>query len=180
VDVAIVAVTAAQKEFAWWRTTDSYNARDAGMADILQRMWALRAPDAKVAVFAHNVHLLRDTEAIDSTDVRWKGMGAWLDEALGDDYVVLAQLCSETTYNWFGKHLHTVTASADSYEAAIESLSDRDALVVDVRAAAEAGVLPEGPIEFGSPDVGVARPVDHMNAAFWVKSSPEMEVWDDF
>lgn len=75
---------------------DSFNARDRGMATVLQRMRKLLVGSQKTAVWAHNFHLAKWTELYGP----WQMMGAHLDRELGHRYASVALAASSVTVEW--------------------------------------------------------------------------------
>lgn len=83
---------------------ESYEARDLGMADGVDVMRAVHAPGKRVALVAHNDHIMRarDELVINAGDYEWKSMGSWLGERLGDAYAPVGLFARRVEYNWDG------------------------------------------------------------------------------
>ena len=75
----------------------SYAARDRGMAFVAAAIRKIRFPHARVALWGHNGHVIKNGP---SADNGLTTMGTFLDEAFGRRYVSLALAAFETYFEW--------------------------------------------------------------------------------
>lgn len=86
-------------EFGLENTPRSVQARDRAMAFALRRMHRMRCPEARTAVWAHNMHLNRANDRIDAKNGA-RSMGTFLADELGDAYRALGLIGRDVRTNW--------------------------------------------------------------------------------
>lgn len=75
----------------------SFTARDQGMAAAFRAIRSLRAPGAKTALWAHNLHIGKGRDPVTGAP---RMMGGYLKQALGRTYVSLALIAHEISIDW--------------------------------------------------------------------------------
>ncbi|MCA1660642.1 MAG: protein-L-isoaspartate(D-aspartate) O-methyltransferase [Novosphingobium sp.] len=98
-------VASAEKYYRvmYYGGAESWNLRDAHMAETLERLLEARGPQAKALVWAHNSHI-GDARATDMGAVRGEhNIGQLIREKLGDEVALVG----------FGTHTGTVSAASD-------------------------------------------------------------------
>ncbi len=88
----------------------SFSVRDDGWAAHVQALRALRAPNAKTVIWAHNYHLLKRPFAATALEgmappeiSKLRTLGAGLNEAFGGQYAAFALVAHSETFNDDGK-----------------------------------------------------------------------------
>jgi erythromycin esterase-like protein len=119
----------------------SYELRDAGNAYVIQELRELMFPGARVAVWAHKVHIAADSEAMHvseyapnsvATPTGWKSMGTRLEEQLGADYVAIGISAYRVQVSWGGDYDLPVPVASESIERLLHTLG-HERLLVDLR-----------------------------------------------
>ena len=83
-------------------TVASLEARDRGMATSLRELARLRAPDARVAVWAHNTHLAQQQDRVRGYYGGARSMGTFLRAELAGAYVAIALAGYHVSLDWPG------------------------------------------------------------------------------
>jgi erythromycin esterase-like protein len=176
--VHVVTVQSVQEQMFY---DDNYfrrnEARDRGMAYVATAIPAIRFPSAKVALWAHNGHIMNDAE---ESSYGITNMGSHLEEELGRLYATVGLTSYEFNLEW--ANLGLCGAYYFDNEEAAELLlyqTGEQALLVDF--------TPSGGEEsiFG-PDtqytVGglMMTPADQFDALIYMESSPAMTPLHDF
>jgi erythromycin esterase len=118
----------------------TFQARDKGMADVLLALRSLEFPEAKVIVWGHDWHIAYATHEISEPAVPMapipvgihaaKGMGVFLREVLGTDYLAIGMHAYQLNVNWPGLRIGDLPPhSAESLEGQLHSLGYGTALV---------------------------------------------------
>lgn len=179
--VAVTAISFAHDEYTLGiQDVGSWDARDEGMFEVFQALWALRAPASRVVIFAHNAHIVADGESIQGSvyPAGWKDMGSHLRDALGDSYAPFGFVAHEVRYNWPGYDTVTSTARGSSVETRLQS-TEAPLLLVDLEAAtADGSTLAAGDAApLGHPGTGTMAPEAHYRGLLYQDASPEMVFW---
>ncbi len=104
----------------------SFESRDAGMAYIAQEIRALRFPDAKTALWAHNAHVAAGGKYLPET----LDMGFFLREDLGRRYEAIGLVALESAIDWPGVGCGVAQVALDfSLEALLASYNEPYLLV---------------------------------------------------
>ncbi|TNF24869.1 MAG: erythromycin esterase family protein [Deltaproteobacteria bacterium] len=119
---------------------------EAGMAEVLRRLWELRYPGKRVAVWAHNWHIATHTEegwAVGFGNGA-RSMGSLLAEDLGSDYVsiALAGYWAADIANGGSRDGYASPPSGDDDVEALLGPLGHDALLVDLHDPGAATVIP--------------------------------------
>jgi len=75
----------------------SFAARDRGMAYVAAAIRTLRFPNKRVALWAHNAHIMRNGPG---TNLHLNSMGTFLDQAFGRRYASVALTAYDTFLEW--------------------------------------------------------------------------------
>jgi len=158
----------------------SYAARDEGMADVFLRMWELRAPGERVALWAHNWHIAAHTEAMVSSSVPAANMGGHLDDVLGDAYAPIGLLAYDVSINWPGVMTGALNppATDDNVATLLHELG-HEYLLVDLAfpGADEPFLIPGEAYRIGTAQSGADTlvPAEHYRGLFYLDESHAME-----
>lgn len=148
-------------------------ARDRAMADAFELQRQRLLGSSKAALWAHNVHLIRDGRDIG----QWQGMGHHLASRWGDQYRIVGLYASEIHVDWWTNACGgpVLVPPADSLEERLER-SGEAYLMVDVsRLASDHPLLPGcTQMRFGT-STRSAVPSDHMDLAVYLQHSEAME-----
>ncbi|MCB9759063.1 MAG: erythromycin esterase family protein [Alphaproteobacteria bacterium] len=180
--IAVTAIGAAHGEMTQLYDPGpaGWDARDQGMFEVFQALRALRAPEDKVIIFAHNAHIVAAGEQIAPYvyPQGWVDMGSHLATALGDDYAPIGFVADEVVYNWPGQGTNTSRARQNSAEAALTEVG-ASPLLIDLAAASADGsfLAPDTAYGFGHPGTGTLVPAAHFRGLLFLDSSPEMAFW---
>jgi len=159
---------------------ESFEARDIGMARVLEQLRALHFPGKKTVLWAHNIHVVKRHETVADS---WVGgpivtQGTQLDRDLGPGrYRTLALIGWDVFLNRPGQrgHVNPVPTEA-SLEARLHELG-RGALFVDLHHPNVGEVVPAGrAFELGAPGVEVHVPADNYDGILFLDASPMAEV----
>ncbi|HYO16984.1 MAG TPA: erythromycin esterase family protein [Thermoanaerobaculia bacterium] len=165
----------AWQEMLFFLPTDflrSYNARERGMAYVAQAIRNLRFPNARVALWGHNGHIMYDAVPYVGTP----GMGNYLSEALGSRYVAVALTASEVYADWVpAGRCGLVDLSVPSAVAVEDVLRGfgEGALLVDLDPRGSHPSLLEPGAVYGLAD-GAFVPAEQFDALLYLKASPAM------
>jgi erythromycin esterase len=157
----------------------SYAARDVGMADVFLRMWDLRAPGERVALWAHNWHIAAHTENMVASSVPATNMGGFLDDTLGDAYAPIGLLAYDISINWPGVMTGALNppATDDNVAAMLHDLG-HEYLLVDLEfpGTDEPFLIPGEPYRIGTAQSGADTliPAEHYRGLFYLDDSPAM------
>lgn len=89
----------------FYATTDlrkSFEARDETMADGVALMRDLRAKGERIALVAHNEHVMRARDFLVTQQYDWKSMGSWLAGRWGDKYAPIGLFARQVAFDWDG------------------------------------------------------------------------------
>jgi erythromycin esterase len=111
------------------QTDDMYAARDAGMADTLLALRELEFPNARVMIWAHNLHLAIDQFTTKPAFSTAPMMGTHLSERLGADYVPIALIGYDVKINWPGYPQAGLPSASTSLEVMLHGLGGEYAFV---------------------------------------------------
>lgn len=153
-----------------------FEARDEGMAYVLLALVELYHPEQKVAVWAHNGHLMMRFD-------EWAGflmMGVLLREQLGDAYAPIGLVGYSVSLNWPGVYVgeYPPPTGDDTIEVMLHHLC-REALLVDL-------AFPDAAAPFFTPGetYGITEtlagtypgvPADQFRALVFLDESPPMD-----
>lgn len=168
----------------------SYLDRDQAMADIFMALRALKFPDARTVLWAHNYHLANKVEAATGLRVYGvKGMGSFLKEQLGESYQPFALTGYSVDLDWYmGPKVArceylSPPAAADSLETPLHALKQAALLVdLDAQNATKPLLDPNGTYSLGSIDTNILVdmvPHEQYRGLVYVDSSPPMNsvIW---
>jgi erythromycin esterase-like protein len=165
----------AWQEMLFFLRTDflrSYNARERGMAYVAQAIRDLRFPNARVALWGHNGHVMHDSVPYVGT----AGMGNYLSESLGSRYVAVALTASEVYADWVpaGRcgRVNLSVPGALAVEDVLRGLGER-ALLVDLDPRGSHPSFLEPGAVYGLAD-GAFVPSEGFDALLYLESSPAM------
>ncbi len=155
----------------------AHDARDLGMADVLMRLRALRAPGGKTVIWAHNRHITtRGAELVPGAgDLAWHSTGSVLAERLGARYAAIGLVAKNVSLNWDGRGVTTQPTrdGDDDVEKPLSKLS-QPYLLLDL---ADNAVLAPGLSyelgEFG----GTGVPAAHYRALVYLETSPAQKAF---
>jgi erythromycin esterase-like protein len=177
VHVALTSLRAFQAEIYYYVSDPvrSYEVRDAAAADTFLTLRALLAPGLRVALFAHNWHIERNST--DDTNWSFESTGTHLAHALGDGYAPIGLFAANVFWNWPDAEIdrgEAHPASLNSIESVLDAY-ERDYLLVDLEVAtAEGGVFdPDRRYEMGHDEIATARPLSHYRGIFFLHESEE-------
>jgi erythromycin esterase len=181
--IALVGLRSWQKE-RFYLSSDalaSYQARDDGMAYIFSAMRALRFPKEKVAIWAHNEHIMTRRQDVRSAPpVGWKAMGSLLRERIGDDYQAVGLIGYDVEINWPGVGCGPLRHPSElSVEGRLHALGE-PYLLVDLAFPGAAEPFLEPKLSYGLGTVTGARmvPAEQFRALLYLDHSPRMESTD--
>ena len=101
--IAVTGVESWQQQtylFSNGRDGDGFEARDRGMAYVLEEIRRLRHPNTKTIVWAHNTHIAEDLPNADTAYGSVWGMGTLLKARLGGAYYAIALIGYDVEINW--------------------------------------------------------------------------------
>jgi erythromycin esterase-like protein len=145
-------------------------ARDRGMAYVAQAIRALRFPQARVALWAHNGHLAKKADATSYAAVQ---MGTLLAGDLGSDYVSIGLAAYETLIDWAAFHAcgpASIQIGESSIEHKLHDLGLGAGVLADLTARPR--FFPRGAVY----TLASARmvPAEQFNAILYLEVSPKM------
>ena len=167
----LVGLQSWEDQAYYWNTDQArgFAARDAGMAYALRAIRDLRHPGARTAVWAHNVHLAKNSRE----GYRYESMGTYLDRALGPAYAVIGLVSLETSIDWNQVGCGRVDGFSTSSVEALLSGFGHDHLLVDLD-------FPGGKPPFLQPGKRYLLtetrvvPARHYDALLYLETSPKM------
>jgi len=183
--LALVCFLAWQGEAYLWThdTVKSFEARDAGMADVFQRLRDLDYPNAKIVMWAHNVHLEYASPEATGPQLQYvtpwvEGaqyyigatlMGTRLAQAIGPSYVAIGLTANQIAIDWpgLGCSVWSSGGAVGSVEAELHRLG-KGALFVDL---AVMSPLFKTDQAYGFADVYLA-PAHQFRALVYLDNSP--------
>ncbi|HEX9945841.1 MAG TPA: erythromycin esterase family protein [Thermoanaerobaculia bacterium] len=150
-----------------------YTARDRGMAYVAQAIRDLRFPHARVALWAHNGHIIHDAVPYVGTPA----MGNFLSAELDGHYVTVALTASEVYVDWVpagrcGLQTHLSVPGAVAVEDVLRGLG-QGALLVDLNPRGSHPALLEPGAVYGLAD-GTLVPAEGFDALLYLETSPAM------
>jgi erythromycin esterase-like protein len=177
--IALTSYEAWQHESMIGGYAKSFEARDIGMAKVVQQLRDLHFPGKKALVWAHNIHVVKSHETVQES---WVGgpivtQGTQLDRDLGPGrYRTLALIGLDVWLDRPGQHGQVVpTPSPASLEERLNELGKR-ALFVDLRDPGVSQVVPPGQLfELGAPGVEVHAPAANYDGLIYLEHSPMIE-----
>jgi erythromycin esterase-like protein len=141
--------------------------RDRGMAYVFQKIWELRHPDERVAIWAHNGHIDSGTPMT---------MGNFIVEVLGDEYNPIALVGYEVSTNWEGLGVQV------QYPPDLENVSEvmlhdhgYEYLLVDLTSQGGDDPLFVPGTEYHVGGAGWIVPADHFGALVFLDKSEAMD-----
>ena len=173
VQAAARSVRAIQLELRDPFSVEGYDARDAGMADLVALFHAERLNGRPTVLWAHNAHLRANSDDAEVQPSGWVTMGTHLGDTFGDAYAPVALVAKRVDYDWNGSGVQTVRAGADSLEGALGDLGP-DLLLVDARTAD----LTQATTHYGAPDTATGVPADGFRGFMWLRESETFEVFE--
>lgn len=165
----------AWQEMLFFLPTDflrSFAARERGMAYVFQAMRELRFPHERVAIWAHNGHIMHDAVPYVGTI----GLGNLLSEALGPHYGAVAITASEVYADWVpAGRCGLVELSVPGEVALEDELRDlgQGALIVDLRPPGGHPTFLEPGAVYSLAD-GTLVPAEGFDALLYLETSPAM------
>jgi erythromycin esterase len=150
----------------------SYEARDIAMHRIFARLRDLYFPGQRVAIWAHNYHLLANHQEVIGDDMAGVAtFGGELRKEVGDDYQAIGLIGYRVEINWPGVGEGPIDLPSPlSVEAKLDQL-DRPFLIVD----------PQSPwlgadrvYPLGGPGAGKMVPAQQFRALVFLAHSPAM------
>ncbi len=174
--IALTSYEAWQHESMISDYAKSFEARDIGMAKVVQKLRDLHFPGKKALVWAHNIHVVKNHETVQES---WVGgpivtQGTQLDRDLGPGrYRTLALIGLDVWLDRPGQKGQVVpTPSPASLEERLDELGKR-ALFVDLRDPAVSQVVPPGRLfELGAPGVEIHAPAANYDGLVYLEHSP--------
>lgn len=158
-------------EFFFFKTNQrkSYEWRDEGMADGFDVMRSLRAPGKRVAIIAHNEHIMRKRDVVVSRSYQWKSMGSFLGERHGDKYAPVGLFAQKVSINWDGSGVEEMPVRDldGDLEKSLHALG-LPAFFLDL---ADNAVL-EKAKSYALTDNVEGVPLDHYRALVFLEASP--------
>jgi erythromycin esterase len=150
----------------------SFEARDEGMADAFEVLRSLRAPNQRVAIIAHNDHIMRKRDLVKAPGYEWKSMGTWLGDRLGAKYAPVGLFAYRVELNWDGSKVERLPErkGSDDLEKPLHDLG-MPALVVDL---ADNAIL-DPKRTYAITDLERGVPSDHFRALLFLEHSPPFE-----
>jgi erythromycin esterase-like protein len=154
---------------------ESWNLRDAHMAETLEHLLAARGPNAKALVWAHNSHI-GDARATDMGAVRGEhNIGQLVREKLGEEVALIG----------FGTHTGTVSAATDwDGEREVKRVlpSRRDSYERVCHDASAAGAGPRFLLDLAASDPALRRRLAEplLERYIGVIYRPETERWSHY
>lgn len=178
--IALTSYEAWQHESMISDYAKSFEARDIGMAKVVQQLRDLHFPGKKAVVWAHNIHVVKNHETVQES---WVGgpivtQGTQLDRDLGPGrYRTLALVGLNVALDRPGQTGPAVPSpSPASLEERLHELG-KPALFVDFRAPGASEVVPPGrAFEVGAPGVEVHAPAANYDGLVYLKRSPMAEL----
>jgi erythromycin esterase len=157
----------------------SFQARDDGMGEVFRRLTALRYPDQKTIVWAHNYHLrMAGASVTGQAAIGAPNMGMHLVEQLGKAYVPIGITGYEVYIDWpnVGCGLRDVPEGNDSMEETLEALDVGD-LFVDLETTGPSPVfVPNAP--YGEGNMETMVPGAQYRGLVFLRSSAAMDPLD--
>jgi erythromycin esterase-like protein len=177
--IALTSYEAWQHESMISDYAKSFEARDIGMAKVVQQLRDLHFPGKKAIVWAHNIHVVKNHETVQES---WVGgpivtQGTQLDRDLGPGrYRTLALVGLDVWLDRPGQRGQVVpTPSKASLEERLHELGKR-ALFVDFRHPGVSQVVPPGrAFELSAPGVEVHAPAANYDGLVYLEHSPMAE-----
>ncbi len=174
---ALASVLIALASFEAWQDivfatepSASLEARDVGMANVLEGLRRRYFPAQKALVFAHNLDVVKRHDTVTES---WVGapivtLGTLLDLHLGENYRAIAMVGWEVSSDG----VDSTAPSPRSLEAYLHE-SAASTLFVDLHGAnVGAAILENVPYEMGAPRVEVNVPAEHYDGVLYVEHSP--------
>jgi erythromycin esterase-like protein len=177
--IALTSYEAWQHESMIGGYANSFEARDIGMAKVVQQLRDLHFPGKKALIWAHNIHVVKNHETVQES---WVGgpivtQGTKLDRDLGPGrYQTLALVGLDVWLDRPGQRGHVVPSPSEaSLEERLNELGKR-ALFVDFRHPGVSQVVPPGQVfELGAPGVEVHAPAANYDGLVYLEHSPMAE-----
>lgn len=153
----------------WNDLRKSFESRDEGMADGFVVLRALRAPGKRVAIVAHNEHIMRKRDVLVTDGYDWKSMGSFLAERLGEKYAPVGLFAYRVRINWDGSKVEDLPLrnGTNDLERPPHELGISP-LVVDLADNA----LYERKKAYAITEVERGVPLDHFRALLFLEESP--------
>ncbi len=180
--LALTALQAGQTLYTPDQLSDPaiYEARDAGMADLLLLQREEIDPAARTLYWAHNAHILANGDQI-SDPFRSpppQTAGTFLADRLGSDYAAIGFGAHTVSWDWPGLGADTVVSSEGSLEASLYALNEPFLLIDAELATGGDGVLAaDEPVDFGNPNPNGMVIRDHYRALVYADVSDAMISW---
>jgi erythromycin esterase len=155
----------------------SMAARDEGMADVFTALRALRFPDARVVVWAHNFHISAHQDEVEYPYDHAKSMGSFLKDRLGDSYRPVGLVGYHVDINWPGTGCGPMAlpTAPDAVELLLHGLGE-PSLLVDL--GATPFFVPGESYELGGETEGLGShmvPSRAFRALVYLDHTPAME-----
>lgn len=165
--------TQAYHFFGRGQRTLGQTARDAAMADVLLSLRRLRYPAARVALWAHNYHVTRNSDTIEGTTPYRGGvnLGTLLDRTPGLRYVAIGLSAYDVGYDWLMGSGSYRQDSADSIERLLHDTGHPYLFVSFAEASVGGGTLLEPDGLFLVSDEGMI-PREHYDGLLFLDVSP--------
>jgi erythromycin esterase len=173
--VHLVSAQTLQESIFYYHTDPAraYSARDRGMAAVAAAIREIRFPHARVALWAHNAHVMKNAP---ESSYALENMGTFLDEEFGQQYAAIALTAYEFYLEWFDNGLCGGPYSYDG-DIALEALLHRTgeaALLADfVQQRGDESFLEPGADYSIGGITGV--PARHFDGLVYMANSPAME-----
>lgn len=171
---------AAWEDSAYYFSSDSvlsFEARDLANAQTILDIQAAQYPDDKMILWAHNAHLLRDTNSL-TGGLGLGGAtmtGTSLATQLGDDYKAIGLIGYDIDLTWFTPYDAPPADGETSVELALHALGE-DYLLVDLHPQDDP-FFPAGELfDLGHPIQGIDTmiPAEQFDALVFADQSPGM------
>ena len=154
--------------YMWSDQKKSFESRDEAMAEGGALMRTLRARGKPVALVAHNDHILRARDELDTRNYDWKSMGSWLAERWGDAYAPIGLFARNVAIDWDGSGATDLPPrkGKDDLERPLHELG---VPYLFVNLADTAAYVPEKKYSLSEASTGI--PARHYRALIYLESS---------
>jgi erythromycin esterase-like protein len=178
--IALTSLEGWQDESNATDSARSFELRDIAMASVFEGLRQLHFPTKKAVLWAHNIHVVKHHEAVESS---WVGgpivtMGTKLERDLGSArYRAVALIGWEVSLNRDGYRGPVSPApSGSSLEARLHAAA-RGSLHLDLHGQDASALVPPGrSFELGAPGVETHVPAQGYDAILYLEQSPMAEL----
>jgi erythromycin esterase-like protein len=171
--MAIISLKSWQGEVNYQFTALGYEWRDQAMAKLFEAMHALRSPNAKTVIWAHNEHLSMHHWDVNTPGLgQWMTMGSYLAQDLGGSYQAIAQTGYHVGIDWVGvgSGYEATPTDPTSLELALHGLGQPYLLIDTHSPWIKAGQA----YQFGTPSPETEIPAEQYRGFIFLDDSPPM------